>query len=295
MDPVELQVRQQFPHMIWAIAHPELGPLLRRAVAEGWDGARFQGELLNTGWYRVTAEAERNWERVSNEDPGSASKMFQEAVAKVRQAAARAGVTLTDSGDFWAGQFGEIAMGMVRSAWDENRMMQEILNRAKYQGDQAQSGQLGASMDQVKAAAAAYLVPMAAEEAWNMGRKLITGDLDTAGMQAYFKDLALGRFSGNAQMLDMLNRGVTPAQYFNPYIQQTAQLLEVSPGDINLLDQEYSSIIDHADEQGNRRPMTLSEAGRFVRGTEAYRYTEGANKEAAAMAQFIAQRMGRSA
>ena len=291
MDPVELEIRRKFPQMVWAITHPELGPLLRRAVAEGLDEAGFQGLLLQTEWYKTTQATARTWQRLLNEDPATAAKMFDDKIAEAKALAAKLGITLLDEGPLHA-EAGHIAALALQNGWDEQRLMQEVLTKAVYKGDREQTGQLGAGIDRVKQMAADYMVPITDQAAWDLSLKLVSGEMDQTVLASYFKDQAIARFQGNEQVVSMLERGFSPAQIFSPLIQQTAQLLEMSPAQIDLTSPEWSGMLDYVDDKGNTRPMTLSEAGRFVRGSEKFRSTQGAMDTAASFAEFIGQRMG---
>lgn len=280
---LETQVREVYPQMAWALAHPELGPLLKQALAAGWDEARFQGALLKTQWFKTTSDNERTWDRLQAEDPAQAALQLTTASDSVARLSARIGVTLPPA------TAQQIALNAARSGWNEDRIVSSITQQATFTGDQNAGGDLGAAMDQIKSKADQYMVPISDATAWELGRDMINGKQDLAGIEATFKDQAKSRWTGFA---DTIDRGFTPQQIFAPYIQQTAQLLEISPSQVNLADPKYNQMIDMFDETGTRRPMSLSEAGRFVRGLHEYRSTDNAMNEAANTAEFITQRFG---
>ena len=282
---VDQLIRQRYPQMAWALEHPELGPLLRRGIAEGWDAPRLQGELLKTTWFQTTSEAERTWDRMWAEDPATARTTFYQTVSRVDLAAKRLGITLDQQ------QLFEIASSVGRSQWDEAQLNQKLLEMASFQGEGQLQGQLNATVDRIKQTANDYFAPIADSDAFEFARKVLLGQMDQGTMEAYFKDLAVARFQGNEQITRMLDQGFTPTQIFAPYVQQTAQLLEVGPSQVDLMDPKFSQILDYNDN-GTTRPMTLTEAGQFIRGTEEYKGTQGAVSQAADFAEFIGQRMG---
>jgi hypothetical protein len=283
---VDWMIRQRYPQMGWALAHAELGPLLRRAVAEGWDSPRLQGELLNTNWFRTTTEAEREWDRIAAEDPASLRQRFYDQVGRVERAFQQLGVPYTQA------MLADLGARAGRSNWDDQQLQQRVLELATFAPEGQLQGQLNAVVDRVKQTANDYFTPIADQAAFDMGKRMLLGQIDATALQAHFKDLAMARFQGNKQIADMLNQGFTAAQIFAPYVQQTAQLLEQAPSAINLMDPKYSQIVDYADPNGVTRPMTLSEAGKFIRGTDAYKGTQGAVTQAADFAEFISQKMG---
>lgn len=46
-----------YAHMAWALAEPELGPILTKAAEEGWDENRLRGAIFTTQWFRTHGTA----------------------------------------------------------------------------------------------------------------------------------------------------------------------------------------------------------------------------------------------
>ena len=76
-----------------------------------------------------------------------------------------------------------------------------------------------------------------------------------------------------------LKGGMTPQQFFSPYMNIASQLLErpvdFTGGDRTMVDAFAST----ADDKGTLRPMTWSEASEWVRGRDEWQYTRNAHKE----------------
>lgn len=61
--------RQTYPQFEWALNDAELGPLLTKAAAEGWDENRLRGGLWKTNWFRThgTAKVASQLEDAAND------------------------------------------------------------------------------------------------------------------------------------------------------------------------------------------------------------------------------------
>lgn len=286
--PVDQKVRQQYPQMAWAFDNPELGPLLRQAVTEKWDPARLQGALQNTNWWKTTDEAQRTWQRLTAEDPASAYQEYLKAANTVQTTAARLGVTLT--GD----ALKSIGTSLATEAWDAGRVTQEILKQATGY-DPNGKGDINGMVDQVKSQATNFLMPMSDDAAFGWAKNVLGGTSSQDGLTAYLRQQSVNRFSGDQTIVDALKNGATTKDIFDPYVQQTAQLLEMSPASINLMDPKWMTMIDGNRDDGTRRPMSLSEAAQHVRGLDEWKTTQQAGQEQSALGEELLKTFGKVA
>lgn len=94
------EVYDEYPQYTWALDHPELGPILRRAAKEDYSAGRLQAEIFRTNWWQTTGRAQREWIALAGTDPAEASIRLR-AVEETNQmlaAAAQYGVPLTEDG-----------------------------------------------------------------------------------------------------------------------------------------------------------------------------------------------------
>lgn len=161
----------------------------------------------------------------------------------------------------------------------------------------AGGGDIGAMVDAVVAASREWMVPLSEDAAWNWARRMLLGEATEQGLEAYLRDLARGRFPA----IDAhLQAGMTPTEFFNPYVQEIARLLEVNPNDVNLLeDPRFSRIVEFVPpgaKEGNvlseRRPMTMSEMQQYVRGLPEWNGTRQALSGAGALAESLLENFG---
>ena len=96
-----------------------------------------------------------------------------------------------------------------------------------------------------------------------------------------------------SQFSDLLDKGITMKAISDPYRQQAAQLLEVSPETISMNDNKYSQMLSYSDGKSpTPRAMSLGEAAKHIKSQEEYHFTKQANQEAASLASMIANKFG---
>ncbi len=285
---VEAFIREHYPQISWALSHPELGPLLDQAAREGWSSNRIAGAVQGTNWYRTTQDTERQWEQLLGENPGEAARVVADTTIRVQQVASRLGIPLDANQTKWFA-----ALASARG-WDDQRVTFEIgLAAAQCLVAKAEAGEIGNIVDQTIARARAFLVPMSDEAAYFWGTAIATGGATTDGLDAHLRDQARSRFPTLASQIDA---GFTVMQIFDPYIQQTASLLEISPTAVDLTEMKWLPMIDSADSStGQRRPMSLSESAIFVRQMPEFKRTKQAEDSVAALAEKLMQTFGKVA
>lgn len=281
---VEAYFRKYYGAFAWMLSDPELAAVLRRAAVDGLDAMGIQAALQQTRWWGTHSAAMRNWEALANTDKFEAERQLQQKALSVKLAARRLGVDMDEA------RSRDLAWTALRLGWNDQELQAALVNEVKYSPHLG--GDAGATIDQVKAKAHAYMVPIADDTAFGLMKKMASGELSEDGLNHYFLDLAKGRFP---QLTQYLDAGITPEQFFEPYRQLTAQVLELNPQQINLLDDpRFSSMVETVGSDGKRRPMTLSEAGRYLRGLPDYRNTDQANSQAAELVRSIGQLFGRA-
>ena len=276
-----------YPSLAWAIDHPELGPILNEAVSKGWTEEVIVARVKQTSWYRTTSDAQRQWELLRNDNPGEAAKQVSGAVTMVGSISRRLGISLSSDQALW------IATSAVANGWNEQQITANLVQNMAGSGQAGQTaGELGYFQDLTMARAKEWGVPMGEDVAFMFAKWMATGESNQQNLDAYLRDQAMSRFPTLQAQFEM---GFTTKQIFDPYIQQTAQLLELSPAMIDITNQKWMPMIDSVGPDGTRRPMSLSEAGRYVRGQDEYNGTQQATEQAARLGETILQTFGQVA
>jgi hypothetical protein len=283
---VERLIREQFGYLAWAIDDEELGAILRQAVEEGWTPQTLQGALFSTKWWQSHSQSMRSWAALVGQDPAEAGRQIQSQAVTVRQQASQLGLNLS------SGRAGQISETALRLGWSQNELMRALVAEVKYKPDGV-GGLVGAMMKEVKAISADYLIPMADKTAFRWARRIVAGDDTPQGFGAYISNMAKGRFP---HLADVIDRGISPGQYFAPYQSMAAQLLEISPGEVDFYsDSRFSSVLDPVgggDGREERRAMTMSEYARQIRNLEDWQFTDQANHQASELGQKILETFG---
>lgn len=289
LDPVTARIMQQYGYMAGYLNHPEIGPLLREAAQKGWSKEILQGRLYATGWWQTMSAQQRENEMLEKTDPASWNQQLSGKATEIQLMAQKGGAYFSNHDEL---------MQLARTALNDSSITPEILqymvfSHAKYDPEKPATGELGSGLAGIKARAADFFVPMSDRAAFDWSRRVEMGVDTPETVDTYLRNQAKSRFSHFA---DDIDRGATVKQLFDPYIQQTAGLLEQSPDQINLMDKQWLPIISHKDpDSGKVRSMTLSEAQEYVKRSDQYDHTQGAVNEAAQMGETIAKTFGKVA
>lgn len=284
----ETTVRQKYGYLAAFLDNPEIGPLLRQAASEGWTQERLQGALYNTNWWRTTSASAREWQALNSTDPAEAGAQRKKMVGQITGLLSQNGVL----GNYSQSRIAQMAEDALRTGASGDEIARMVLADLHFDPNKPNEGGIGGSMMKVKDIAASYFQPVSDEVAFNFARDIATGMKTMDAVQVHFRNLAKSRYPA---LGDELDSGTTLKQYFEPYIQQTAQLLEVSPDAVDLTEPRFNKMIENVDEAGVRRPMTLSESATYIRNTNEYAHTARANGEAAAFGEQLLQKFGKVA
>jgi hypothetical protein len=290
------RVRKEYPSAAYLLDNKEVGPLLLKAVAGEYDAATFQQKLYATNYWKTTSDSKRKWDAFANLDPASAMSQVKQMRARLSDLSGSMGRSLTAQGQHW------IAVTALREGWDDNQVTDAVLSTIKWgdygEGSGAQSGaqtkaiggDVGATIQQLRELQAQYMLDGTDRGRFDTALRIMGGQQTVEGMQALYADQAKQRWAHLATYID---QGVTPFQFFEPYRATIAEQLETTPDQVDLMrDSEWKQVISHAGEDGQIRPMTLSETERLVRGSERWKATKGAGQEASVFAENLTRMMG---
>lgn len=282
----ETVVRQQYGYLAGFLDHPEIGPLLRRAASEGWDQARLQGAVSGTNWWKTTGETARNWELLKSTDPAEAERQRSARYTDIAGFTSQQGINL--SGD----RLDQLIEDSIRMGWSQAELQLHLGSELTFTpgGGEGAAGNL---YDTNRAKANDFLVPLSDEAVFDWTKRITQGVATQEGFDAYLRDMAKGRMASLAPYLD---QGMSPAQVLEPLKQQVAQILEVSPGQINLADEKWWPVVSTVDPKTNQlRPMTMNETAQFARSLPEWSKTRNAQERGAGLSEALLQTFGKVA
>jgi len=267
--------------------HPEIRPILLQAAREGWNDQRLNLAVTNTTFFKTHTENQRLWGILQATDPAEAAAQLEKTVLAVRTSLSQTGGNLTEA------QIRELATTLRRDGGEgviQNPVAIQAAAMAliEYNPTDQLYGTLGKTITSVKAAAQAYLIPVSDSGAFEYAKSIARGQTSEATVTESFKAQAKASY---AQFADQLDQGVTMKDISDPYRNQAAQLLEINPETIDMTQTKYNQMLSFSGEKGIRA-MDFGEAAKYIKSQDEYRFTNGANKEAASLATMIGERFG---
>lgn len=272
------RMMERWPGHMWVASIPELRDLLVQATREEWSPEMFESRLRNTNWWKTTEPAVREWTRLQATDPAGAQARIDQMRSRVVQLVAELGFT----GQIEYGPANHIAYLAVSQGWNEQRLRQAIADTW---------GPQPGTFANVRSLADRFLVNLTDAEASDYTRRIYTGELTEDGLVGLFRQRALARFP---HLADLINSGATPADFFADYVAMISEYTDTPIAQIDLArDPTWSQILSYNDPQsGKVRPMTFSEAVRFVRGTDQFAQSRRGQQEKAAFIDAITTALG---
>lgn len=288
------RVKKEYPQSAYLLEHPEVGPLLLKAVAGEYDSATFQQKLYATNYWKQTGDSQRKWDALNALDPATAKQQVSQMRARVKDLAGQLGAPVNLQGREW------ISRVALRNGWDDTQVTDAILRQIKtsdyIQGTGAASqqrkalgGDVGATLAEIRRMGADYGLKVNDLGTFRKAIDVAGGNLTMEGVAETFRQQAVGKFP---HLKGALEQGVTPRAFFQSYQEEIASQLEVTPDQVDVLnDPKWSEVVSHNDN-GTIRPMTLAETTQYVRSRDEWKGTKMAAQEASGMAESLSKMFG---
>ena len=270
-------------------AHPEIGPILTKAVNEGWFDSdtgirRLEAEIRQTDWYQTHTAASREFEVLEGNDPATAGEFISDQVLRIERAAKRVGLTLSTE------RMREMGRDAHIEKWSEYELNQFVILEAEWETGFA-GGAVEDNYSVIDKLAGDYMVGHLIDEEtkdeWATG--LYLGDETQAGIT---NDIAALAESAFPSLTARIQQGYTARQILAPLSMEVSRLLpDVGVVDF-MTDSRFQPIIHHLQEDGSERIMTVAEVGKYVRGLEDWQTTDAAKASAQEFADFMGKKFG---
>lgn len=268
-----------------ANSNPELRRILTRAAAGNWSADEFSRAVQDSTWWRNSADAVKQYQILKVTKPGEFAEQRGQLVQKIRTIAAEMGVGL---GEGRGSQLGVLVKMAQLHGWDEATLRQHIGHQLK--GATATfGGQAGEVQQQIRQIYYDMGVPYSSYSVNLSVRHVLEGRGTVQGVQANVAAAAKSRFPALAAQIDA---GMTVRQIADPYLQTTAQLLEVAPDTVTLQDSLVRQGLSQRDEKGQLGLMPLWQYEQKVKSDPRWDKTKNARQDYAAMARQIGRDWG---
>lgn len=225
-----------------ADAIPELKDILTQAIQGQWTSDRFIMSVANSGWYRQTSPAQREWLTKTITDPAAAEQELAAGARQMWQDAAELGV------GGWADNVNESGDTQARKAWlslkmrglegDANARRTTVFDTVG-KGNLATDsvglyGKLASDMFKL-AKDYGYQSPNLPSEIVTMlNSQMRTGG--TVGTEAWMRKMQNYATAFYAPYAEDIRGGKTVAEIAQPAVDRVAQLLEVNPNAVDVND-----------------------------------------------------------
>ena len=251
-------------------AIPELKKLFGDMVSGEWSKDKFQAKLRGTKWFKSLSSDERQFIMLKYTDPATAKQKQDQALVKITQIAKQLG--LTGKYDD-AGFLKTYAYNLVAKGWDEGRIRYEL---ARYLNPnlKTHTGEAGAAWDEIDNYA--YGMGVKLSENWIKTRavNMVRGLGTLQDVKTEIANMAKAQFPQWAKQID---GGQTVADVAMPYMQSMSQILELSPGSINLFDPTIKNTLSWVNPQTSKKEaMPMWEFENKLRGDVRWKKTKNA-------------------
>jgi hypothetical protein len=119
---------------------------------------------------------------------------------------------------------------------------------------------------------------------------LYLGEATLDGIEAGFRNQAIEQMP---ELGGLIKQGYTPEMYFSSYKTQAERLLERK---IDFMGDDRNMFINlmggQSDDTYIQKPLTLTQANRYFRGLDEWKYTRNATQEARGMADQVGRMFG---
>lgn len=299
-EELEELIRERLGFLAWVLDIPELRDLVFSTLRdpEGWTTQSVVAAVQNSQWWRSTAEQARRWIQLRSEDPAQAQQMVDWVARDVQLQALRLGLSILDDRAKAiaeeALQFGWVDLGSLQPRG--NLVTQAILSEQRLNPQTLGVGDLRATADALLATADEWMVPISEQSALDWAERLALGQTTPDAYDAWVRSLAESRFP---HLADQFAQGLSTGRIFEPYAEQIARMLDLAPGQVDLLDDprfEPITGFQPTDAQGNpvgeARPMTLAEVRAHVRGLPDWQNSLQGQQQAALVAENMLRAFG---
>ena len=284
--PEQIQkVKELFPAFSWMLDVPDLANIITQAADEQWAADRIQGALQGTQWFKDRSALARQWTELLQSDPAEARKQQSALAVQMRQWASSVGLTVSADEAMYIASL-SLGNGESQAEWQANIYRQYT---------QAAGQKPTVVVDQLKARAYEYAIPLSDSVMLKWSQDIATGMADMNTYESYLREQAKSLFPSLSNAID---RGITVNQYVQPYAQVAVQELGINPQEIDWRDPKWNMAIQRTDPKtGTSTAMSLADWTREIRTNDVFGYdkTPKAQEQATMLSQALLQRFGSAA
>lgn len=261
-------------------SHPQVKKKVKLAVKHGWTPDRLQSEVKTTTWWKTSTESQRKADLMMTSDPAQWNRMIVTSRDEIRQQAEQMGLSLTTS------ELTKYAEQALRNGYSAQDITSWIAREGDYDQEHAQ-GNASIAIDELRKMAQSYGVRLSPTTMNNYVRKILSGNMDMAGLEDTIREQAKTMYPSISGYLD---KGSTARDVMDGRLEWAAGELGLDPDQFDITDNKWSKMLSG----GADGLMTMDEWQKTVRTQAEYGWNKTANakQQAADMASGLARLMG---
>lgn len=267
---------------------PELKKIFDNAIKnKSWQSStgtqNFISQIESSKWYRSHTQTQRQMADMQYADPAQFARLVSQQQADLRAQALQMGISLKPN-DLKA-----LATSAVINGFDSNELTAALAQKFTYNPKQAATGQAGMDVNEIQKLAADYNVSFNANQAQDMTRRLLAGQLNPDTLTNFFKQQALAM---HPYLAEQLNAGLTVRDVATPYMQKMADVLEVDPSGVNMNDPTIMKALQTKDAKGNLGLMPMYSFDQMLKQDPRWLNTTNAKNSLMGMTGDLLHSMG---
>jgi len=224
----------------------EIKSLVIEATLNKWTKEKFNAKLIETNWYKTTKDTARKFDIDEQLDPATTKDLIATQARRIQKAALDQGARLSTE------RAEDLARNSLRLGWDDltlsNAIGAEIFKSTPT--TELSRGFIGQS---ARAKANQFGVRLSDPTILQWTERIMTGSESDQTFSDYLLNQAKILYPSLSEGFD---RGLTFGQMTDPYAQQAARILEISPESIDFSDPKWAKAFSSKDASG--KPMSMS-------------------------------------
>jgi hypothetical protein len=289
-DPnLQAYVRNAYGYESWMLNNPELLPILVSAATNNWGQGRIDGALYATNWWQQNSQSIRDFAQLQGTDPATAQQQVDIMRNTIISQAQGIGVQLSDD------QINNLASQATQWQWDAATIDQELRQSYVAQAPNQTSGGAAEIAQAVRNVGGQYLSPMSDQAvSWWTTTAIQKGEDATALSAQLSNVLATQAKQMYPWLSSAIDNGMTPKQFLDPYTQQAAKTLSISPDSIDWTSPKWQGALLQTAPDGSSTPVNSDQFNKNLMQNQAFGFskTQPAIDQAYSAVHTIAQTFG---
>lgn len=249
--------------------NPQLKKVFDQAIENTWSPQRFIAEIQDTTWFKKHADTWRQAVYLQATDP----KTYDKRVTQIRQNLAdRAGALGLEVGKGTLQKWADQAM---RFGWDDAKINNHLARQVKIMGDNTVGGDLASTQESINRWAIDNGVKVNKKTMQSWLREIVRGNSTFEEYKQYITKMAVAQHPNWGKEL---NAGMSVAEIAEPYRNVAAQMLEMSPKDIDLNGKLLKRALSYKKDDGTYDSMPLYDFEDMLRQDPRWQKTDQAKE-----------------